>query len=97
MFNNQLSNCQTQSFANSAIEQQRTDKQKLNIKQLDLPIQEQFEELNYEESNSVTGGFYFTYWNPTPNPLTPVVLAQTQLAQASFQVQNDNFLAWLSS
>ena len=96
MYNKELASNQTQS-ANIAIEQRKIDKQGLNIKQLDLPTQGQLEELSYEESNSVAGGFYFTYWNPTPNPLTPVILADTQAAQATFQVQNDNFLAWLSS
>lgn len=90
MFNNQLPNRQTQS-TNGAIEQQRTDKQRLNIEQLDLPIQE----LSHEESNNVTGGFYFVYWNPTPNPLTPVILANTQAAQRQFNIQNENFLAQL--
>ena len=92
-----MSNNQTQSLANSAIEQQGANQQKLSIKQLDLPTDGQIKELNYEESNSVAGGFYVTYWNPTPNPLTPVILGQTRAAQESFRIQNDNFLAWLGS
>ena len=94
MSNNQLFNYQTQS-ANNAIEQQINSK--LDIKQLDLPTPEQLKELSREESNSVVGGFYYIYWNPTPNPLTPVILGQTRAAQISFQEQNDDFLAWLSS
>ena len=71
--------------------------QKINIEQLDQPIEGQFDELNDEELDKVVGGFYAVYWNPYPNPWTSLIIGQTKAAQALFQVQNDNFLAWLSS
>ena len=71
--------------------------QKINIEELDQPIEGQFDELNDEELDKVVGGFYAGYWNPYPNPWTSVIIGQTKVAQELFQVQNDNFLAWLSS
>ena len=68
--------------------------QKINIEQLEQSTAEQLDELNDREAGNVVGGFF---WNPYPNPWTPVIIGQTQAAQAQFQIQNDNFLAWLSS
>ena len=68
--------------------------QKLKVEQLEQSIEGQLDDLSGEELDNVVGGFF---WNPYPNPWTPVIINQTQIAQRSFDIQHENFLEWLRS
>jgi|GEM_PF-1952365 len=71
--------------------------EKIKIEELEQSAAGQLSKLSDEESNNVVGGYYAGYWNPYPNPWTPVIIGQTEAAQNLFAIQNEEFLAWLRS